>query len=176
MREEIKAGGIMLGLMQDWPLLCHRMIDHAAAIHGEREVVTRSVEGPIHRTNYREIRGRALKVAQRLERDGIKLGDRIATLGWNTWRHLESWYGIMGIGAICHTVNPRLFPDQIAWIVNHAQDRVLMTDITFVPMLEKIADKLPGVERFIVLTDKAHMHQTSLINAVAYEDWIPEAD
>jgi fatty-acyl-CoA synthase len=120
----------MRGLMQDWPLLCNRMIDHAAAIHGEREVVTRSVEGPIHRTNYREIRARALKVAQRLERDGIKLGDRVATLGWNTWRHLESWYGIMGIGAICHTVNPRLFPDQIAWIINHAEDRVVMIDLT----------------------------------------------
>ncbi len=132
----------MLGLMQDWPLLCHRIIEHAAQIHGTQEVVTRSVEGPIHRTNYAEIHKRALKVSQRLDRDGIKLGDRVATIAWNTWRHLEAWYGIMGIGAICHTVNPRLFPDQIAWIINHAQDRVVMTDITFVPILEKIADKL----------------------------------
>ena len=166
----------MLGLMQDWPLLCHRIIEHAATFHGTQEVVTRSVEGPIHRTNYAEIRDRALKVSQRLDRDGIKLGDRVATIAWNTWRHLEAWYGIMGIGAICHTVNPRLFPDQIAWIINHAQDRVVMTDITFVPMLEKIADKLPSVERYIVLTDKAHMPQTTLKNAVAYEDWIAEAD
>jgi fatty-acyl-CoA synthase len=166
----------MLGLMQDWPLLCHRIIEHAALIHGSQEVVTRSVEGPIHRTNYREIRDRALKVSQRLERDGIKLGDRVATIAWNTWRHLEAWYGIMGIGAICHTVNPRLFPDQIAWIINHAQDRVVMTDITFVPILEKIADKMPSVERYIVLTDKAHMPPTTLKNAVAYEDWIGEAD
>ena len=82
----------------------------------------------------------------------------------------------MGIGAICHTVNPRLFPEQIAWIINHAQDRVVMIDITFVPVLEKIADKLPSVERYIVLTDKAHMPQTTLKNAVAYEDWIAEAD
>src|SRR5213082_4313959 len=166
----------MLGLMQDWPLLCHRIIEHAAAVHGTQEVVTRSVEGPIHRTNYAEIRDRALKVSQRLDRDGIKLGDRIATIAWNTWRHLEAWYGIMGIGAICHTVNPRLFPDQIAWIINHAQDRVVITDITFVPILEKIADQLPSVERYIVLTDKAHMPQTTLKNAVAYEDWIAEAD
>src|ERR1700719_2499600 len=166
----------MLGLMQDWPLLCHRIIEHAALIHGTQEVVTRSVEGPIHRTNYRQIRDRALKVSQVLERDGIKLGDRVATIAWNTWRHLECWYGIMGIGAICHTVNPRLFPDQIAWIVNHAQDRILMTDITFVPMLEQIADKLASVERFVVLTDKAHMPKTTLKNAVAYEDWIAEAD
>src|SRR4249919_2793689 len=90
----------MLGLMQDWPLLCHRIIDHAAIYHGERKVITRSVEGPIHTTNYTEIRTRALKVAQRLEKDGIKLGDRVATLAWNTWRHLEVWYGILGLGAI----------------------------------------------------------------------------
>ena len=136
----------MHGLMQDWPLLCHRIIDHAATFHGERKVISRSVEGPIHTTTYAEVRGRALKVAQRLEKDGIKLGDRVATLAWNTWRHVEAWYGILGIGAIYHTVNPRLFPEQIAWIINHAGDRVMMTDLTFVPLLEKIADKLPSIE------------------------------
>ncbi|MGB8138285.1 MAG: fatty-acid--CoA ligase [Pseudolabrys sp.] len=166
----------MRGLMQDWPLLMHRIIDHAAAVHGGRVVITRSVEGPIHTTNYAEIRARALKVAQRLTKDGIKLGDRVATLAWNTWRHMEAWYGITGIGAIYHTVNPRLFPDQIIWIVNHAADRVMITDLTFVPLLEKIADKLPTIERYIMLTDAAHMPQTTLKNAVAYEDWIGEAD
>ncbi len=166
----------MLGLMQNWPLLTHRIIDHAARIHGKQEVVTRSVEGPIHRTNYAEIRTRALKVSQKLDGEGIKLGDRVATIAWNTWRHLECWYGIMGIGAICHTVNPRLFPEQIGWIINHAQDRIVITDLTFVPILEKIADKLPSVERYIVLTDKAHMPQTTLKNAVAYEEWIAGAD
>ena len=166
----------MLGLMQDWPLLCHRIIDHAALNHGERPVVSRSLEGPIHTTNFFEIRGRALRVAQRLDRDGVKLGDRVATLAWNTWRHLEAWYGILGIGAVYHTVNPRLFTDQIIWIVNHAEDRVLMTDVTFVPMLEKIAGELPTIERFIVLCDGAHMPATSLRNAVAYEDWLAEAD
>ncbi len=166
----------MLGLMQDWPLLCHRIIDHAAINHAERPVITRSIEGPIHRTNYAEIRARALRLAQRLERDGIKLGDRVATLAWNTWRHLESWYGIVGIGAIYHTVNPRLFPDQIVWIINHAEDRVIMTDLTFLPLLEKIADKLPTIERVIVYTDRAHMPATTLRNAVAYEEWLSEAD
>ncbi|PDT78936.1 fatty-acid--CoA ligase [Bradyrhizobium sp. C9] len=166
----------MLGLMQDWPLLCHKIIEHAAKYHGTQEVVTRSVEGPIHRTNYAQIHARALKVSQSLERDGIKLGDRVATIAWNTWRHLEVWYGIMGIGAICHTVNPRLFPEQIAWIVNHAQDRIVITDLTFVPVLEKIASQLPSVERYVVLTDKAHMPQTTLKNAVAYEDWIAASD
>ena len=166
----------MLGLMQDWPLLCHRIIEHAAAIHGNQEVVTRSVEGPIVRTSYKQIHERALKVSQALDRSGIKLGDRIATIAWNTTRHLECWYGIMGLGAICHTVNPRLFPEQIAWILNHAGDRVVMVDNTFVPMLEKIYDKVPSDERYIVQTDKAQMPQTALKNAIAYEDWIGECD
>ena len=100
----------------------------------------------------------------------------MATLAWNTWRHLEAWYGILGIGAVYHTVNPRLFPEQIVWIVNHAEDRLLFTDLTFVPLLEKLADKLPTIERYIVLTDAAHMPQTSLRNAVAYEDWLADAD
>jgi fatty-acyl-CoA synthase len=166
----------MLGLMQDWPLLCHRIIDHAALNHGERPVISRSVEGPIHTTNYAQIRARALKVAQRLERDGIKYGDRVATLAWNTWRHLEAWYGIMGIGAIYHTVNPRLFPDQIVWIVNHAEDRVMLVDLTFLPILEKLADRLRPIERYVVLTDAAHLPATTLKNAVAYEEWIAEVD
>ncbi len=166
----------MLGLMQDWPLLLHRIIDHAATYHAGRRIVSRSIEGPIHTTTYSQIRARAKKVAQRLEKDGVKLGDRVATLGWNTWRHLESWYGIVGIGAVYHTVNPRLFPDQIAWIINHAEDRVMMTDLTFVPLLEKLADKLPRIERHIVFTDAAHMPATTLRNAVPYEEWIGDVD
>ncbi len=166
----------MQGLMQDWPLLCHRIIDHAAIYHGGREVVSRSVEGPIHRTTYAELRRRSLRVAQVLDRHGIGLGDRVATLAWNTWRHLESWYGILGVGAVYHTVNPRLFPDQIAYIVNHAEDRILFTDLTFLPLLEGIADKLETIELFVVLTDEAHLPQTSLRNVVAYESWIAEGD
>ena len=166
----------MLGLMQDWPLLCHRIIEHAAKFTARRKSSRGRSKVPSIAPITPQIRARALKVSQRLERDGIKLGDRVATIAWNTWRHLEAWYGIMGIGAICHTVNPRLFPDQIAWIINHAEDRVVMIDLTFVPILEKIADKLPSVERYIVCTDKAHMPQTTLKNAVAYEDWIGEVD
>src|SRR5208337_4698735 len=115
----------MLGLMQDWPLLVHKILDHAALNHGDREVVTRSVEGPIRRTNYRAIHARARRVAKALEKNGVKLGDRVATLAWNTDRHLESWYGITGLGAVYHTLNPRLFPDQIVYIANHAEDRPL---------------------------------------------------
>ena len=166
----------MLGLMQDWPLLCHRIIDHAALNHGGRAVHSRAVEGPLHATTYAAIRSNALKLAKRLTADGIRLGDRVATLAWNTWRHLEAWYGIVGIGAIYHTVNPRLFPEQIAWIVNQAEDRVLLTDLTFVPLLEKLAERLPSIEPFVVLTDAAHMPSTALRNAVPYEQWIAEAD
>ena len=166
----------MLGLMQEWPLLCHRIIDHAALNHADRPVVSRSVEGNIHGTNYAEIRTRALRVAQRLERDGIRLGDRVATLAWNTWRHFEAWYGIMGIGAIYHTVNPRLFPEQIAWIVNHAEDRMMLLDLTFISLVEKLAAQMPTIERYVVLTDAMHMPATALKNAVPYEEWIGEAD
>lgn len=166
----------MLGLMQDWPLLLHRIIDHAAVQHGGREVVSRSTEGPITRTTYAEVRERALRLAQRLARDGVKLGDRVATLAWNNSRHLEAWYGVSGIGAIYHTVNPRLFPEQIAWIVNHAGDKILLADLTFLPLLEALADKLPSVERFVILTDAAHLASCALRNAVAYEDYIAEAD
>jgi fatty-acyl-CoA synthase len=166
----------MLGLMQQWPLLCHRIIDHAAIHHPRRQIVTRSVEGPIVTTNYAELRQRALRVSKRFAKDRIKLGDRVGTLAWNTWRHLEAWYGIMGVGGIYHTLNPRLFPEQIAQIINHAEDRVLMTDLTFVPLVEKLADKLPSVERHIILTDAANMPKTNLKNAVPYEEWIGEVD
>jgi len=166
----------MLGLMQDWPLLIHRVIDHAAIQHPDRPVISRSVEGPIHRTTYKEVRSRSLQLAKRLENDGIGLGDRVGTLAWNTWRHLESWYGITGIGAIYHTVNPRLFDDQIIYIINHAADRILLLDLSFVSLVEKLADRLESVERYVILTDAANMPQTTLKNAVAYEDYIAEVD
>lgn len=166
----------MLGLMQDWPLLIHRIIDHAAIQHGGREVVSRSVEGPIRRTTYAQVREKALKLAKKLTGEGIVLGDRVATLAWNTDRHLELWYGISGIGAITHTVNPRLFPEQIAWIINHAEDRLLFLDLTFVKLIEGIQDKLPSIERYVILTDAAHMPETSLKGAVAYEDWLAGVD
>ncbi len=152
------------------------MLDHAAIQYPNRKVISRSIEGPIVETNYKEIRERALKVAQRLVKDGIKPGDRVGTLAWNTWRHLEAWYGILGAGAVYHTVNPRLFPDQLVYIINHAEDRVMMIDLTFVPLFEKLADKLPKIERYIVLTDKAHMPETTLKNAVPYEEWLAEVD
>lgn len=166
----------MLGLMQDWPLLVTKMLDHGAFNHGEREMVTRSVEGPIRRYTLADLRLRSLRVAKALQREGIGLGDRVATMAWNTDRHVETWFGIMGLGAICHTLNPRLFADQLVYIINHAEDQILFVDLTFVPLLQALAGKLPPVRKYIVLTDAANLPATSLPNAVAYEDWLAGVD
>jgi fatty-acyl-CoA synthase len=166
----------MLGLMQDYPLLVHTILDHAALNHGERELVTRSIEGPVRRCTLADIHNRALRVAKSLQMEGIQLGDRVATMAWNTDRHVETWYGIMGLGAICHTINPRLFADQLVYIFNHAEDRILFVDATFVPVVEAIAARLESVEKYIVLTDEAQMPETTLPNAVAYESWLAQAD
>jgi fatty-acyl-CoA synthase len=162
----------MLGLMQDWSLTVDKIIDHAKNWHGDREVVTRSVEGPIVRTTYAAIHNRAKRVSNALTAWDIRPGDRVATLAWNTDKHIETWYGVMGIGAVCHTLNPRLFPEQLVYIINHAEDRVIFTDLTFVPLLEAILPHIPKVERVIVMTDAAHMPQTKLPKAEAYEEVI----
>ena len=159
--------------MQDWPLLVHKIIDHAALYHGGREVVTRSPEGPIHRTNYGQIARRAKRVAHALEKLGIGCGDRVATLGSNTWRHLEAWYGIAGIGGVYHTLNPRLFVDQLVYIANHAEDRVIFFDPQFAPLVAAIAPHLRTVEHYIALADSA---PSELRNATAYEDFVAAAD
>src|SRR4051794_5115055 len=115
----------LLGLMQDRPLLISSLIEHAATFHPGTEIVTRTIEGPIHRSNYREVRDRAKRVAQALPGLGVGAGDRVASLAWNTHRHLELYFGVSGSGAVMHTVNPRLFPEQITYIINHAEDKVL---------------------------------------------------
>jgi fatty-acyl-CoA synthase len=166
---------VMPGLMQDWSLTCTRILDHAARNHPGREIVSRSVEGPIHRTTYAEVHARSLRLAKRLQADGIREGDRVATLAWNTWRHMEVWYGLLGIGAVYHTVNPRLFPDQIAWIINHAEDRFLFVDLTFLPIVEKLRPQLASIEKIIVLSDAAHLPESSL-DLVPYEEWLAESD
>jgi fatty-acyl-CoA synthase len=166
----------MLGLMQDWPLLVHKILDHGALNHGEREMVSRSVEGPVRRCTLAQLRSRSLRVAKALEREGVGFGERVATLAWNTERHVEAWFGIMGIGAICHTLNPRLFAEQLVYIINHAEDRLVFTDLTFVPLLQALAERLPTVRKYIVLSDGAHLPETSLPNAVAYEDWLAGVD
>ncbi|MBA4805584.1 MAG: long-chain-fatty-acid--CoA ligase [Brevundimonas sp.] len=159
----------MLGLMQDWPLTVDRILDHAKNWHPDREVVTRSVEGPVVRTTYAEIHARAKRVSDVLKGWDVKVGDRVATLAWNTGRHIEAWYGIMGIGAVCHTLNPRLFPEQLAYIINHAEDRIIFVDLTFIPLLEAVLPHCPSVERVVVMTDELHMPATKLPGAECYE-------
>jgi fatty-acyl-CoA synthase len=160
----------MLGLMQDRPLLISSLIEHAGTYHGDVEIVTRTVEGPIHRSTYREIRRRAKRLANALTALGVKLGDRVGTLAWNTHRHLELFYGVSGMGAVLHTVNPRLFTEQIEYIVNHAEDRYLFFDTTFTPLLEQLAPKLTTLKGFVAMTDKAHTPQAKLPNLLCYED------
>ncbi len=162
----------MKGLMQDWPLVVTSVIDHAAQWHGEREMVTRTVEGPIHRTNYAELHLRARKLAAALQKLGVSKGDVVATMAWNTHRHFETWYAIMGAGAVCHTLNPRLFAEQLVYIINHAEDKIVLLDTTFVPLLEAIHDKLPQVKAYVLLTDRAHMPETKLPNCLCYEELV----
>lgn len=162
----------MQGSMQDVPLLVNGILDHALNYHAEREIVSRLVEGPIHRETYADAHLRARKLSQALQDLGCARGDVVATLAWNTHRHLEAWYGITGAGCVYHTLNPRLFPEQLAYIINHADDKIIITDLTFVPILEGLADKIPNVKHIIVLTDAAHMPDTSLTHALCYEDII----
>jgi fatty-acyl-CoA synthase len=166
----------MLGLIQDRPLLISSLIEYSGLNHGDVEIVSRSVEGPIHRTNYRNVNLRAKKLAQALGRLGVELGDRIGTIAWNGYRHMEIYFGVSGMGAVCHTINPRLFPEQIAYIVNHAEDKFIFVDLTFIPLIEALKDHLANVEGFIVMTDEAHMPESSLDNLLCYETLIDAED
>jgi fatty-acyl-CoA synthase len=159
----------MRGMMMDAPLMISSIITYASRFHGDTEVVSRSVEGPIHRSTYAQVGARTAQLAHALRALGVRDGDRIGTLAWNTYRHLELYYAVSGIGAVCHTINPRLFPAQIAYIVNHADDQYLFVDLTFVPVLEALAAELPRVRGYVILTDEAHMPTTTLRNVVCYE-------
>ena len=168
----------MLGLMQDWPLLVHTILDHASRWHGDREIVSRRVEGDISRTNYRELDGRARALASAVQgRLGVKIGDVVCTMSWNGYRHLETWYGIMGLGAIVHTLNPRLFADQLSYVINHGEGKWVFLDATFVPILEAIQDRLPKVKGYVIMTDGAKMPaSTTLKNVINYEALVSEGD
>ena len=160
----------MQGLMMDMPLLISSLIQHADRYHGDTEIVSRTVEGPIHRYTYRDAHARSRKLANALQRLGVKSSDRIGTLAWNGYRHLELYYAVSGSGAIIHTVNPRLFPEQIAWIVNDADDQYLCFDLTFAPLIEAIAPKCPGVKGWIALCAREHLPQHKIPNLLCYED------
>jgi fatty-acyl-CoA synthase len=163
----------MLGLMQNQPLLISSLIEFAQRHHGDVEVVSRRVEGDIHRYTYADVARRSHQVANAL--DGLKLafGDRVATLAWNGYRHLELYFGVSGSGRVLHTVNPRLHPDQIAWIINHADDRVMCFDMTFLPLIQAVHAKCPGVKAWIALCDADKLPADSGIpGLLSYEAWM----
>jgi fatty-acyl-CoA synthase len=167
----------MQGSMQQRPLLISSFIEHAATNFGDTEIVSRTVEGPIHRYTYRDANRRAKRLANSLKHLGVRRGERVATLAWNGYRHFELYYAVSGMGAIIHTINPRLFPEQIAYIANHAEDSYLFFDLTFVALIEALADKLPHVRAFVAMTDRAHMPQAKIPNLLCYEDLLlDEAD
>ncbi len=160
----------MQGLMQDWPLTVDRILDHGASWHGGREVVTRAIEGGIVRTTYGQIHARAKKLSNALLEHGIRPGDRVATLAFNTYRHIEAWYGVMGMGAVCHTLNPRLFAEQLVYIINHAEDRILLADSSTAPILQGILPQCPKIEKVIWLTSDTHV--PAGLPGVSYESFI----
>jgi acyl-CoA synthetase (AMP-forming)/AMP-acid ligase II len=168
----------MRGLMHDWPLLIHTILDHAADWHGSREIVSRTVEGPMHRYCYFDLNRRARKLASAVAKHlDVSLGDVVATMAWNGYRHVEIWYGLMSLGGVVHTLNPRLFADQLVYIVNHAEDQWLFVDLSFLPVLESIQERLPTVRGYIVMTDEAHMpSSTTLDNMICYESLISDGD
>ncbi|QQS13282.1 MAG: long-chain-fatty-acid--CoA ligase [Rhodospirillales bacterium] len=165
----------MLGLMQDRPLLISQIIDFAANYYTDVEIVTRTVEGPIHRYGYGDAHRRSKKLAEALQGLGVKLGDRVATIAWNTYRHFECYFGISGIGAVLHTINPRLAPDHVAYIANHAEDQIILVDLNLLPIVEGVIDRLETVRHVVVMTDRAHMPASSKIaNLLCYEELIAD--
>ena len=166
----------MLGLMQDRPLLISSFLDYAERYHGDTEIVTRTLEGPIHRYGYADCAARTRKLAKALIGLGVVPGMRVATLAWNTHRHLELWFGISGMGAVTHTVNPRLYPGQIEYIINHAEDTYLFLDPSFVELVEGMQERLETVKGYVILTDADHMPKTRLDPVFCYEDLLAAQD
>ncbi|MEJ8847710.1 3-(methylthio)propionyl-CoA ligase [Variovorax rhizosphaerae] len=161
----------MNGLMMDQPLLISSLLTHAERHHGDQEIVSRRVEGDVHRTTYRELAQRSRRMANALAARGIEMGDRVATLAWNGYRHMELYYAASGSGAVLHTLNPRLHPDQVVWIADHAEDQILFFDLTFLPLIEAIASRVKTIRAFVAMTDRAHMPAHSKVpNLLCYEE------
>jgi fatty-acyl-CoA synthase len=161
----------MIGQMMQQPLLISTLLTHAERHHGEQEVVSRRVEGDIHRTTYRELAARSRRMANAIAALDVKFGDRVATLAWNGYRHMELYYAVSGSGAVLHTLNPRLHPDQVVWIADHAEDQALFFDLTFLPLVEAIASRVKTIKTFVAMTDRAHMPASSKVpGLLCYED------
>ena len=163
----------MLGLMQSQPLLMSSLIEFAERHHGDAEIDSRRVEGDIHRYTYRDLAARARRLANALDAHQLQFSDRVATLAWNGYRHMEMYFGVSGSGRVLHTINPRLHPDQIAWIVNHAEDQVLCFDMTFLPLVQAVHAKCPTVKQWVALCDADKLPADSGIpGLLSYEAWI----
>ena len=165
----------MLGLMQQRPLLISSLIDYAATWHGDRQIVSRDPEGRFHRSDYSQVAARAKRVAGALDALGVGHGDRVATLAWNSYRHLEAYYGITGSGRVLHTVNPRLFPEQLQYIMHHAEDGFVFFDPIFAPLVEQLAPKLPLVRGWVALCDAGQMPKLEVKNLLCYEELVAAA-
>ena len=163
----------MLGLMQSQPLLISSLIEFAARHHGDGEIVSRRVEGDIHRYTYRDLAARARRLANALDAMPLALGDRVASLAWNGYRHMEMYFGVSGSGRVLHTINPRLHPDQIAWVMNHAEDQVLCFETSFLPLVQAVHAKCPMVKKWVMLCDADKLPaDTGIAGLVSYEEWI----
>ncbi|MDT0137181.1 3-(methylthio)propionyl-CoA ligase [Acidovorax sp. PRC11] len=166
----------MLGLMQSQPLLISTLVEFAERHHGDAQIVSRRVEGDIHRYTYRDMAARSRQLANALDADGLAFSDRVASLAWNGYRHLEMYYGVSGSGRVLHTINPRLHPEQVAWIVNHAEDQVLCFDLTFLPIVQAVHAKCPSVRRWVALCDADRLPaDTGIPGLTSYEAWIGAA-
>ncbi|MES2127164.1 MAG: long-chain-fatty-acid--CoA ligase [Pseudomonadota bacterium] len=165
----------MLGLMQHQPLLISGLIEHAQHAHPEQEIISRTSEGTINRSTYGSVAQRARKMANVLTGLGVQPGERVATLAWNGYRHMELYYAVSGMGAVIHTINPRLFAEQISYIVNHAEDQVLFFDIGFAQLVAQLAPQLAGVRHFIAMTDRANMPDVDLPGMLCYEELVDGA-
>ena len=165
---------MMLGQMMDRPLLISSFLKHAESTHPNTGIVSRRCEGDIHRYQMRDAAQRARQLANALQSLGVQQGDRIATLAWNSYRHFELYFGVSGYGAVLHTINPRLFSEQLVYIINHAEDSYIFVDLTFVPLLEAIQSQLKSVKGYVILADKEHMPETSLANVLCYETLLAE--
>ena len=166
----------MHGLIMDRPLLISSLLEFGARNHAGSEIVSRTTEGPIHRYTLADAHGRAKHLAKAMARLGVDRGDRIATIAWNNYRHFELYFAISGMGAVCHTINPRLFHEQIVYVINHAEDKYVFMDLTFVPLLEALGAHLPKVAGYVIMTDKEHMPETKLENVHCYEDLLAAED
>ncbi len=163
----------MLGLMQEQPLLISSLLEFAERHHGDGEIVSRRVEGDIHRYTWADVARRSRQVARALDGEKLEFSDRIGTLAWNGYRHLELYYGVSGSGRVLHTINPRLHPDQIAWIANHAEDRILAFDLSFLPLIQAVHARCPGIKKWIALCDADKLPADSGVpNLVSYEAWM----